>query len=185
MTYKVTEADIFEDNPELTTIDEYKTCTSRQLKYVFLAYDYKGPYRRLKPDDRKRHAAIQAGYKAEKETNRLDMNARNAVNGNVVAIERAIKYFLSTQYDEDRETLAAIKNLIMDIKTLCNKKDKNINEMEKAVKLAKDLPGLEKTKKELQEIFNLRDNQSEDEVIVKDEIQLSTLDELIAKQQNA
>lgn len=184
MTYKVTDADIFEDNPELKTIEEYKTCTSRQLKFVFLAYDYKGPYRRLRPEDRKRHAAIQAGYKTEKDSQRLDMNARNAVNGNVAAIERAIKYFLSTQYDEDRETLMAIKNLIMDIKTLCNKRDKNVNEMEKAVKLAKDLPGLEKTKKELQEIFNLRDNQSEDEITVKDDVQLSTLDEL-NQEQNA
>lgn len=181
MTYKVTDNDIFEDNPELKSIEEYKTCTSRQLKYVFLAFDYKGPYRRLPAVDRKRHAAIQAGYKTEKDSTRLDMNARNVVNGNVAAVARATQYFLSTQYDEDRETLAAIKNLIADIKTLCNKKDKSVQEMEKVVKLAKDLPGLEKTKKELQEIFNMRETHETEETI-KEDVQLSTLDEL--NQQN-
>lgn len=178
MTYKVSDNDIFADNPELKAIPEFANCTSQQLKYVFLAFDYGSPFKKLPASQRKEKAAYRAGYKYEKGGKRLDMNARNLVQGKVRSVEAATAKFMEMQFDEDRESHIALKTLINDIRKLCSKSDKTLVEIEKAAKLAEKLPVLEKAKKELEALFNLRtDNDNEEDEPLENEI-LSALDEI-------
>jgi hypothetical protein len=101
--------DIFDLNPELRAIQEFENLTSRQMLYVILAVDYKSPFRKLAPLDRKAKAAQEAGWKMEADGKRLDMNGRNLVNGKVASVERAIKKYNMLQKNEDYETTGVIK----------------------------------------------------------------------------
>lgn len=178
MTYKVSENNIFDDNPELKTVPEFANCTSQQMKYVVLAFDYGSPYKKLPAKSRKEKAAFRAGYKYEKGGKRLDMNARNVIAGKVRTVQAATAKFMELQYDEDRESYEAIKTLITDIRKLCSKQEKTLTEIEKAAKLAEKLPVLEKAKKELESLFNLRDSSHEEEEVQTEDETLSILDEI-------
>ena len=180
--------DFFELNPEAKAIVEFTRCTARQMDYCALLTDYKSPFRKLKLEDRKYHAAMAAGYKLEKDGKRPDMNARNLMADKVGNVIAAIKKYNEIQYDEDFETLLSVKGLITDIRKFNEKKDKNIQELEKAVNLTTGkLDKLVQTKKALEDILELREEvptspNSEfalgEEEGVTDESQLSVLEKL-------
>jgi hypothetical protein len=160
MLFKVQKnKDVFTLNPELKAIAEFEPLTSRQMEYVILAYDYKTPFRKLAWDKRKEMAALEAGYKLEKEGKRLDMNGRNAIAGKNVAVDRARKKYQEIQKDEDYETLLGLNKLISDIRKLHTSSDKSLQELEKAVKMAIDLPKIIKAKKEIEEILEMREDE--------------------------
>lgn len=160
MLFKVQKGkDVFTLNPELKAITEFEPLTSRQMEYVILAYDYTTPFRKLAWDKRKEMAAIEAGYKLEKDGKRLDMNGRNATAGKNVAIDKARKKYQEIQKDEDYETLLGLNKLISDIRKLHTASDKSLQELEKAVKMAIDLPKIIKAKKEIEEILDMREEE--------------------------
>jgi hypothetical protein len=152
--------DPFELNPELKALEAFSSLTPRQMSYVILVADYKTPFRKLSLEDKKYHAAIESGYKLEKDGKRLDMNARNLVAGKVGAVEAAIRYYReSLQKDEDYETLLSIGTLIAQIRELNAKPEKSIPELEKAVGLTiGKLDKLVETKKRLEEILDMRED---------------------------
>lgn len=184
MLFKVTKEDIFKDNPELLAVEAFAKCTDRQLKYVFLTYDYKSPLRMMEINARKEKALKMAGYKMEKDGSRLDRNARKVLSGNVVNINTAIKEFMEVQRDVDREALLAIESQVEQIVQLAAKKNKELKELEMSVKLIKELPRLAETKKELIKILDIRDTAQveEEDTSTVQESQLSTLDRLNAQE---
>jgi hypothetical protein len=160
MLFKVQKGkDVFELNPQLKAIEEFSGLTARQMEYVILAFDYKTPFRKQSWQERKRLAALEAGYKLEKDGKRLDINGRNTVEGKVAAIERARKKYETLQKDEDYESLLGLSKLISDIRALNNKSDKDLAELEKAVKFSLQLPALMKAKKELEDILDRREDE--------------------------
>lgn len=159
MMYKVQAGkDVFELNPELKAVAEFEPLTERQMKYVILATDYRSPFRKLSPAEKKTRAAAEAGYKWEKDGKRLDMNGRNILQGKNDAVEKAIKKYKILQKDEDYESLLALSKLIGDIRQLNNQSDKTVGELEKAVNMSLKLPALMKAKKELEDIMEIRED---------------------------
>lgn len=181
MLFKVEHGkDIFELNPELKAVAEFAHLTSRQMSYVALYADYGSPYRKLSTEEKKFQAALEAGYKLEKGTTRLDTNGRSLVAGKVAVIEVGIRKYLDLQKDEDHDAWVSLKVVISQITELNLKKDKTVQELEKAIKFTKELPSLMETKRKLEEILNIRSEDvsvisSIDDDTVREE-ELSTLD---------
>jgi hypothetical protein len=161
MLFKVhVSKDTFELNPSLKAIEEFARLTDRQMKYVILSTDYKSPFRKLSPEARREQAAISAGYKIEKDTNRLDMNGRNVVDGKVGSIAAAIVQYNKMQKDDDYETLLSINELISQIRQANNLKDKSMDDLKKVVEMnIGKLDKLVETKKKLEEILDMRDEE--------------------------
>lgn len=148
---------VFDLNPELKAIEEFARLTDRQMQYVVLSCDYKSPFRKLAPEDRKFQAAVTAGYKLEKEGKRLDMNGRNLVAGKVGNVEAAVKKYKELQRDEDYETLVSISTLISQIRELNLKENKTTAELDKAINMTMKVDKLVETKKRLEEILDMRE----------------------------
>lgn len=176
---------VFELNPELRAIGAFESLTDRQMTYVILVADYKSPFRKRAIEDRKYYAAVEAGYKMEKDGKRLDMNGRNLVAGKVANVEAAIRYYRETlQRDEDYEALLSIGMLIAQIRELNAKPEKTVAELEKAVTLTVGkLDKLIETKKRLEEILDMREDavtdvasgDASDDPDITDESDLPTL----------
>jgi len=134
----------------------------------------------LQIEECKFQSALEAGYKLEKGSTRLDTNGRSLVGGKVMAVEVAIKKYQALQKDEDYEAWLSLRLLISQITELNNQKDKTIQELEKAIKFTKELPSIMDTKKKLEEILNIRSEDvsalavADDDDVKYDE--LSTLD---------
>jgi hypothetical protein len=141
-------------------------------------------------EDRNHQAAVTAGYKYEKDGTRLDMNARNLIEGKTGSVQAAIKKYREIQHDDDYETLLSVSKLIADVRAFNNKKDKNVNELDKAVSMTTGkLDKLMATKKAIEDIIGSRENLPTDpnETIVLDndlvdEGSLSLLDKTNAEE---
>ena len=155
--------DVCELNPQLQSIEEFERLTSRQMTYVILATDYKGPFKKLSVDERRFQAAISAGYKLEADGKRLDNNGRNLTQGKVGTVVAAINKYNVLQKDDDYETLLSVTLLISQIRELNNKPDKTVLELEKAVNLnVGKLDKLVETKKRLEQILDMREDEEID-----------------------
>jgi hypothetical protein len=160
MLYKVIAGkDVFELNPELKAIEEFEPLTARQMLYVIFSTDYKSPMRKLKSEDKKFRAALEAGYKLEKDGKRLDTNGRNLILGKTDRVEKAIKKYKILQKDEDYETILGLSRLISDIRDFNTAANKSATEIEKAIKFSKDLPTLIKAKREIEDILEMREDE--------------------------
>ena len=156
----------FELNPQLKAIEEFARLTDRQMTYVILAADYKGPFKRLSIEEKKYQAALSAGYKTDSDgSSRLDANGRNVVQGKVGNIVAAITKYNELQKDDDYETLLSVSLLISQIRDLNNKVDKTVAELEKAVKMTMTLDKLVETKKKLEQILDMREEEEIDPAI--------------------
>ena len=104
MLYKITDKDIREDNDNIDATPAFVPLKSKQLKYIFLVYDFDTPLKQLSLKDRKEQAAENAGYKREN-AKRMDKNARDLMNSKIKAVEAAIPVFKGQLVDLDREAL--------------------------------------------------------------------------------
>jgi len=159
--------DTFELNPELKAIEEFARLTSRQMDYVILSTDYTSPFKKLPSDEKRFQAAVTAGYKFEKgATNRLDQNGRNLIQGKVGSVQAAVNKYQEMQKDDDREALLSVSYLITQVKDFNNKPDKTAQELAAAVKMTVDsLPKLMETKRKVENILDMRDDEPVDESI--------------------
>jgi hypothetical protein len=57
MLFKISQEDVFEDNPHLSILPQFKGITSDEFKFVALYADWKSPYKNLGPDERYQRAA--------------------------------------------------------------------------------------------------------------------------------
>lgn len=168
----------FDLNDGLKAIREFAALTDRQFTAVALYTDYDSPIRKLPDLQRKEQAAIIAGYPLEGK--RVDKNGRNFVDGKVGSMEKAIKKYKEIQYDRDRETLAGMDRQIHEIMEIVKEdkikaatkvsvsKDGNRTEsvdhelryklVEAATKMAKTLPDLYKSRKEMIDLMGEKEN---------------------------
>lgn len=156
---------VFEDNPELKAIPEFERLTDRQMRYVMLVDWYRTPLRMMKLEDRKVKAALMAGYKMERGGDRLDVNARNVVDGKVANIEAARKVMKEIQFDFDRDMFEALDLQIEEIKTFLRKPEKKTQELEKAISFAQKLPILYETRAKLKAILGMREEDEIQEIV--------------------
>lgn len=174
MMYKITKKDVFDDNPELRSIPEFDKLTDRQMKFVIFVYDYKSPFRNLPMEQRKKKAALQAGFKWSPTENRPDRNTRDIINGNVTSVEHASHKYMELQFDEDYENLKAYDEQLSEIREFFKKKEKSVDEMNKALAMMKAFKGLIIDRKELIKALGIREE--EEEVDDVNERELSTID---------
>lgn len=153
-------------NPELESIEAFYKIPERNLEYIFLVYDYESPYRKLPLEQRKEKVAFMVGFKKEKGRNVLDKNARNIMNGKNAPTQKALEAFRELIYDSDRDTYQSIEDLISNIRRELRTPSKGSQDMKHKAALAKDLPALSQTKKQLAQILEIKDDveeESEDE----------------------
>lgn len=174
---------VYDTNPELKAIPEFLDLSEKQMRYVILAYDYKSPLRTLPSERKKEQAALKAGYTLDHQGKRLNTNARHIIAGKQRKVNAAVKAYLEIQFDEDRDLLDALSTQINDIKELARRQDKDISDLEKSVRLSKQLKDLIIQRTEIAEILDLRDEmeKQEEEDIVEDS-ELSTLDKFNLEQ---
>lgn len=56
MLFKISQEDVFDDNPHLSILPQFKGITSDEFKFVALYADWKSPYKNLSPDERYQRA---------------------------------------------------------------------------------------------------------------------------------
>lgn len=182
MFFKVTEKDVFKENPELKLIDGFKECKDKELKYVFLCYDYSGPFRKLPKTERQQKAMLAAGYEWETHGKYagVDFKAdgRKIKTGSNDRVEVAKKVFLDLQFDEDRDLLDSYDAQLEEFKEFLRRKDKNDKELDKSLKIMEKYPKLLAQRKEILEVLELRGVASEIDDEQEDSGKpISTLDE--------
>jgi len=183
MLFKVeTGKDVFVLNPELKAIPEFVALTPKQMMFIILSVDYKSPLRKMATNDRKRNAAMMAGYKIDS-SGYPDKTMRAMMNNTVQAVAVAIKKYNELQRDEDYETLLSVSKLIADIRDFNAKKDKTPSEIEKAVAITTGkLDKLIETKKKIEQLIDMREDASvvgmEEQEGIVSEGELSLLDQL-------
>ena len=181
MLFKVTNKPLFQDNPELLSIEEFEECSEKQLRYVFLAYDYDSPFRKLPLDQRKERAALTAGYHTATDKNRISAEGRNLISNGLPNVVRAIKYFNSIQFDIDKEMLNAYDSQVMEFIETLRKTGKNPQEQEQALKIMNQLPKIKAERKKLIEEVRMKDTKEDDEIIKTEDQSVgpvSTIDEV-------
>lgn len=161
MLFKVEASkDTFALNEGLKAIPEFERLTERQMTFVILTADYKSPFRKLTPEDRKLQAALIAGYKMEPDGKRPDTNTRNLINGKTTNVEAALKKYNELQRDEDYETLISLNKLIGQIREFNNKPDKTATELKTAVDMnVQKLDKLIETKQKIEELLDMREEE--------------------------
>ena len=174
MIFKVDKnKDFFELNPSVMSFEKLPKCSSRELKWICLTYDYTTPLRNLPMEQRKEVAAKMVGFRTEGDTGRLDKNARNTITGKLEKVNEAISEFMEIQYDQENELLSAYKEQISQAIELMKKKNKTEKEWGIADKAVKSLPLLLSAKKELEKTLGMREEDDDDSA---DDTNLSTLD---------
>ena len=178
MLYKITQNDIREDNDSIDATPEFVELNSRELKYIFLVYDFDSPLRQLSLKDRKEQAAENAGYKREN-AKRLDRNARELISGKVKKVMNAIPALKKQLRDLDREALEAYDTNLEDyIKKIKEPKEKK-EDWDLNLKIIAQYEKLLIGRKRIIENLNLRADYVEEEETAE-ETELSTLDKINA-----
>jgi len=189
MLFLVTKAPVREDNQELLAISEFEPCSDRELKWVFLTYDYQTPYRQLSQNDRKEQAAEQVGYRRES-VKRMDKTARQLINPELQKkhlphIAPAIVAFNKMQRDLDREALQAYDQNLDDYMKKLKEPKNNKADWDLNIKISKTYKELVVGRKIIKDNLDLRsgfDEQEEDSTVAKKP--KSTLDMVMEARRN-
>jgi len=162
MLYRITDKPIFETNPELSQIPEFASVADKILKWIFIVYDWEGPYRKLPPKKRREIAAHKMLFSDNKRT-KFDKYVYKMLDGDIPEVNMAIAAFMETQYDEDRETIEALEEGIRDLRRMMGKEAKDFKDAKAKAELGKKIRELTEEKKKLEEIFQFRDGVTADE----------------------
>ena len=162
MLYRVNDKPILEEHPEISQIPELAGLADKVLKWIFMVYDWEGPYRKLPLAKRREIAANKMLYTPNRKTN-FDKYVTKLLKGEVAEVNHGIAAFNEQQYDEDRETLEDLKEGIRDIRKLMRTEAKTFKDGKDKADLAKKLREMAEEKKVIEEIFDIRDGISSDE----------------------
>lgn len=145
--FKITSNDFFVDNPQASLDPVFKNLDSQEMKFVWLYTDYKSPYIRLHPDERRTQAALAAGF--------VDYEGKLTDKGEVLSkklpkkIEGGVDQYKLIQGDDlIQETIDGATNAIKAINT----------ELKKKTPFEEDITQLEKATKTLPLLYKLRDD---------------------------
>lgn len=185
MIYKIEkDVDVKETNEGLKANEIFNKCTDRELRYIFLLYDIESPYIKMRFEDRKTKAALDAGYRMEKGGKRFDKNARQVLDGKSRRVNEAIKEFRTIQLASNTN-YAVISALTAQIDRTVSfiegASTDNVKEMLDINRLASGLEGLIQTKVNIERILQVEDIQDleeDDETLTN----LSTLDQVNTEQ---
>jgi hypothetical protein len=178
MFYKVTQEDVRKDNPSIDAVAEFNECTSAELKYMLLVYDYETPFRELDVAARKNRAAITAGYKLNKQ-GKHTKKTQEMIDGVVPHLAIATRVFMKLQKDIDREAMVAYNQQIEQFINKSKEEKVSDKDWELALKITDKLPKLLQSRKEIQDVLGLRGMEIEDDLEEIDhDLQLSTLDQV-------
>lgn len=174
--------DFFVSNPEASAIAEFAACSSPEMVYVTMYTDYLSPLRQQPDFERKRLAALAAGYKPQDTHSKtLQPKAREMINGERPHVEAAIKKYRELQHNEDRELLKLYQTHIDNIKTIVAKATDDVDEAKKRGDLLLKLPELRKSQRELAKSVGMEDELSKIESESQENKKLSTIDKVHAE----
>lgn len=187
MIYKLEkDVPVLESNVGLKTNELFADCTDRELRYIFLLYDLGSPYIKMGFKDRKEKAALEAGYRKEKDGKRFDKNARHVLDGKSRRVNAAIQEFKQIQLaaNTNYAVLAALKAQIdRTVSFLETTSTTDPGDMLKINKLATELEGLIKAKLSIEKLLDVVDVDEEEE---QEEVNsnLSMLDQMNVEQED-
>ncbi len=176
MLFQVSQKPIREENPEVDAVPEFAKCSDRELRYIFLVYDYESPLRKMEKIPMKEKAASMAGYKLEKGGARFDKNARTVLAGRSTKVESAVKVYLTLQRDFDREVLIAYDSELEQFVERSKEPKATDAAWRISLSIMKELPMLLKNRRELLELLSLRSDVVGDGEAAEDDGKYSTLD---------
>jgi hypothetical protein len=167
MIFKVSKNDFFEDNPSAKAVEAFVVCSSREMKYICLVYDYESPYRKLPLNERKLKAVYESEFRMETGGKRPDKYAREMMSGKITKVQHAIKAFMALQPDKEKELAKALDSQLEEIQ----------KEWRIAVQLLEKMPKILKDRKEVLDILQLREELNTDSGMADIEEPLSELEQ--------
>jgi hypothetical protein len=180
MHYKVVASrDVFLTEPSLSSIPQFHACSSKELKFIFLAYDYDGPFRKLERPIRLREAAIAAGYTFIEDKQVFDQEGKDAINFKNVRLQNARDYFMNTiqANDLDLAMLEAYNEQIREYNVILSQKNKKSNDTKLAMQIQKELPAIVELRNKLAQICGHKSDFVDE---IKSDKKMSTLDKINA-----
>jgi hypothetical protein len=180
MHYRVnSKQDIFSTEPGLKGIPQFNACSSKELKYLFLAYDYEGPFRKLERAKRYKEAALSAGYKWLDGQGVFDTDGKNAIELKSVRMKKALDYFMNTIQidDQDLETLDSYNEQLRQHNQFLARPNKKASEVSLAMKIQEKLPDLIAKRNKIAELVGHKINFKKE---YDENKKMSTLDKLNA-----
>jgi hypothetical protein len=135
MLFKISQEDVFDDNPHLSILPQFKGITSDEFKFVALYADWKSPYKNLGPEERYQRAmgAVESIRKEK--------------------IDKYVQAYYEMQgIGSERESLEALEAALSEIrKRLKNAADLEADEIKK---LSASLIDLTKQRKAIELLIN-------------------------------
>jgi hypothetical protein len=173
---------IFDTNSWLKNYEEFSSLNEKEMRYVALYADTQGPFTRHPEQERKRLAALDAGWVVQDTHEKtLQPRAREAMNGQNEKVSVAIeKYRSLCPPDQNRELLMLYTQQIQNIKDAVNAKPTDPAELLKVNNLLLSLPDLNKACRELARSVGMEDELGKIEEEVKKN--RSTIDKVINEQ---
>jgi len=179
MQYKIVAGkSIFDTEPGLKAIKAFAQCTDKELKFLFLAYDYETPFRKLPKDQRLKQAAVEAGYSYESGTAYLRKDGRDAISFKSKLLRDARDYFMDEiqAVDLDREMLDAYNEQIGQHNEFLRRRDKKPSEIKLAMEVQQKLPDIVEKRNKLAELVGFKNEFAAE--IEREKKQMSTLDKI-------
>lgn len=140
---------IFEENPEISAIEDFSVLTERQMKYVALLCDYRSPFRQIPAEDRGLMVAKEVGYKTDS-NGKVFGDTLKMVRGGNKKINDAIRKYVELQYDEEHEILISYRKTLRSLaETMVNSKGRDMMDF------VKTLPDIIRSKRELEDLIFL------------------------------
>lgn len=178
MFYKVTQGEIREDNPSIDAVEEFSKCTSVELKYIMLLYDYETPFRELDWESRKNRAALAAGYNKSKSTGGFVKKAQEVLDGKVEHVQAAAIIFQALQKDIDKEALEAYNAQLEQFIAKAKEPKENNRDWDLALKINSALPKMLRERSEISDLLNIRGTEIEEELLDDEQEEVHSLSSL-------
>lgn len=161
MIFTVTDKDFFKENPWAKGVKEFNSLSSMEMKYIALVYDIQSPLvrGRLPLNERKLKAIDIAGFEPTPK-GRPSKQVSDLMEVRTTEIAKAINKYKEIQFDEDLDTLEAYSDQLQEFKELLRKKGKEDKELDRALKIMKEYPGLVDLKKTLAEKLSIKIEES-------------------------
>lgn len=169
MIFKVKDnSSVFEDNPELKSVKLFNAIEEKEMRYIILAYGYGQVTRQLQGEERRKKSAKLAGLIDKKGL--LTRLAEKIVAGKYLPVQDAIDFFLEYDLhkDDDMEDYEAYREQLAHYRVFLRKEDKSAAEIEKSLKILKEMPELKKKLIELKKISNI-DIDNRDHLVKEEE----------------
>jgi hypothetical protein len=183
MMYKIKpNEDVVVTNPELASIPEFADLADKKLRYVIFLTDYQSPLRNFPEPEKKRLAAIQAGF-APQDTHQktLQPKVREMINGSHEDVNKAIAKYKELQYNEDRELMKTLQKQMNNIKKMVDAGSDDPGEMKKINDLLLTLADLREQQRKIAITAGLEETLPE---LEKEDKPMRTIDKVMNEQMN-